>query len=401
MEVPRGERNPYVHEEYETPRTSGRPAATLGAGSLYRSKYSSGPSMASVSPYGIKGTGKAPLQGITPPRPQDSFAAVARPRHMGAYTDAEPPAMDEATKALQTIAKTLTSKDEAVNHERGKVSSIGKLEERLVFLVRGCDALTVSVGVATVGKELYYALKSTATQCRPQLRAIQFPVNIGNRLAFGLASMSIGGRDIRTLADYCVAASDFPLTTEEDFDSYGGASDSKMEKRLKAPSTLSHWYRNALRQAWAIACVYGAEHYACWEEAAGFLLKLGEDHGYAWPPHAIFSVWEELWARFTEEMKELDRNLRREMREEAPSFDRIRFFATSPDFNGDPWLTLPRTFFLEDEGEYFQTDVVPRHNRLLSRACWQTALRRNPDSPSQEARQERKSTGWKTLGPRR
>lgn len=108
------------------------------------------------------------------------------------------------------------------------------------------------------------------------------------------------------------------------------------------------------------------------------VLKLGEDHGYAWPPHAIFGVWEELWARFTEEMKELDRNLRREMREEAPSFDRIRFFATSPDFNGDPWLTLPRTFFLEDEGEYFQTDVVPRHNRLLSRACWQTALRRNP-----------------------
>lgn len=90
--------------------------------------------------------------------------------------------MDEATKALQTIAKTLTSKDEAVNHERGKVSSIGKLEERLVFLVRGCDALTVSVGVAAVGKELYYALQSTATQGRPQLRAIQFPVNIGNRL---------------------------------------------------------------------------------------------------------------------------------------------------------------------------------------------------------------------------
>ncbi len=48
---------------------------------------------------------------------------------MGAYTDAEPPAMDEATKALQTIAKRLT-KDEAVNHEKGKVSSIGKVEER-------------------------------------------------------------------------------------------------------------------------------------------------------------------------------------------------------------------------------------------------------------------------------
>ena len=118
-----------------------------------------------------------------------------------------------------------------------------------------------------------------------------------------------------------------------------------------SPATLSHWYRNALRQSWAIACVYGAEHYSCWEEAAGFLLRLGEDHGYAWPPHAIFGVWEELWARFIEEMKELDRTLRREMKEEAPSFDRIRFFATSPDFNGDPWLTLPRTFFLKDEGD--------------------------------------------------
>ena len=323
-------------------------------------------------------SGRSNVQSLAPPRPQDAFAAATRPRHMGAYTDGEPPAVDEATKALQTIAKTLTSRDEATGHERGKVSSISKSEERLVYLVRGCDALTVSVGSATVGKELYYALKATATQGRPQLRAIQFPVNIGNRVAFGLASMSIGGRDLKSIPDYSLAASDFPLTTEEDFDSYGGTADSKMEKRMKAPATLSHWYRNALRQSWAIACVYGAEHYACWEEAAGFLLRLGEDHGYAWPPHAIFGVWEELWARFTEEMRELDRALRREMREETPTFDRIRFFATSPDFNGDPWLSLPRTFFLEDEGEYFQTDVVPRHNRLLSRACWQTALRRSP-----------------------
>ena len=358
-------------------------SSVLNSMSLYRQKgldrasTPGGPAMGTNT----KGPGRSPLQGLVPPKPQDAFAAATRPRHMGAYTDAEPPAMDEATKALQTIAKTLTSKDEAVNHEKGKVSSIGKTEERLVFLVRGCDALTVSVGSATVGKELFYSLKATATQGRPRLRAIQFPVNIGNRIAFGLASMSLGGRDLRSLPDYCLAASDFPLTTEEDFDSFGGTTDSKMEKRLKAPATLSHWYRNALRQSWAIACVYGAEHYACWEEAAGFLLRLGEDHGYAWPPHAIFGVWEELWARFSEEMRELDRTLRREMREEAPTFDRIRFFATSPDFNGDPWLSLPRTFFLEDDGEYFQTDVVPRHNRLLSRACWQTALRKTPLLP--------------------
>ena len=344
----------------------------LNSNSLYRQRGGGAAVRPNFAP-GLQTPGggqRSHVQNLVPPRPQDSFAAVARPRHLGAYTDGEPPAMDEATEALQTIAKTLTSKDEAVNHEKGKVSSIGKVEERLVYLVRGCDALTVSVGAAVVGKELFYSLRATATQGRPQLRSIQFPVNIGNRVAFGLASMSIGGRDIRSIPEYALAASDFPLTTEEDFDSFGGATDTKMEKRGKAPATLSHWYRNALRQAWAIACVYGAEHYASWEEAAGFLLRLGEDHGYAWPPHAIFSVWEELWARFVEEMRELDRNLRREMREDAPSFERIRFFATSPNFDGDLWLTLPSRMRMSISSLMWYQGITVCSPELAGRRRW-------------------------------
>lgn len=89
--------------------------------------------------------------------------------------------MDETTiKALQAIAKAVTTKDEAAAHDKGKLASIGKVEERLVFLVRGCDALTV------VGKELFHSLRATSTQGRPQLRVMQFPVNINNRIAYGL-----------------------------------------------------------------------------------------------------------------------------------------------------------------------------------------------------------------------
>ena len=123
---------------------------TLNSSSLYRQRGGNAATRPTFSP-GMQTPGggqRSHVQNLVPPRPQDSFAAVARPRHLGAYTDGEPPAMDEATKALQTIAKTLTSKDEAVNHEKGKVSSIGKVEERLVYLVRGCDALTVSVGAS-------------------------------------------------------------------------------------------------------------------------------------------------------------------------------------------------------------------------------------------------------------
>ena len=66
------------------------------------------------------------------------------------------------------------------------------------------------------------------------------------------------------------------------------------------------------------------------------------------------------------------------MKEESPTFERIRFFATAPGDDGEPCLKLPRTFFLEDSKEYFQTDILPRRNRMLSRACWQVALKKQP-----------------------
>ena len=178
------------------------------------------------------------------------------------------------------------------------------------------------------------------------------------------------------MPDYCVSVADFPQTSEEDFDLYHPPGDNKLEKRGRSPTTLSGWYRSALREAWAIACVLGAEYYGSWEKAAAQLLRFGEEHAHAWPLHAIMSTWEELWGRFTEELRALDRKIRREMQEESPSFDRLRFFATSPGADGEPWLRLPQTFDLEAAGEYFQTDVVPRQQRLLDRACWSLALKK-------------------------
>ena len=64
----------------------------------------------------------------------------------------------------------------------------------------------------------------------------------------------------------------------------------------------------------------------------------------------------------------------RELREEAPSYERIRFFLTAPGADGTPWLRLPRTFDLEDPDEYFQRDVMGRQTRALNRACWGATL---------------------------
>ncbi|OLP85660.1 hypothetical protein AK812_SmicGene33323 [Symbiodinium microadriaticum] len=285
-----------------------------------------------------------------------------------------------ATK--QAIAKILTAKEDSLAQERGKLSSIGRLEERLVFLLRGCDTLRVTLCPGVVGKELYHALRIAGTQARPQLRRIEFLCNIQNRHSYGFAALQLGGKSLATIPDYCLSAGDFPLTSEEDFDNFGGSPDLKLEKKGRYPNTLTSWFRAALREAWAFSCVFGEEYYAPLEKAASHLLRLGEQHGYSWTATAVYSAWEELWARFCEEARELDRRVRREMKDESPTFARLKFFALSPGPDGQPWLQLPGTFRLEDDTQYFCTDMLPRMQRQLSRACWSGAQKRGGTAPS-------------------
>ena len=321
----------------------------------------------------------APYQpGGALPEGYQVLADAVRPFHAGAYTDAEPPRLDESAKALQAIARSLVKDDQG--QEKGKLSAIGRQEERLVFLLRGCDSLDIPLAAGVVGKELFHSLRAAATQARPKLRQLRFPVNLTNRLCYALASASFGAKDVKALPHYCGSAADFPQTEEADFDAYTSPPDLKLEARPRGPTTISTWLRNALRQAWGLACVYGQQHYAVWEAAALHLTKLGEEHSYAWPAHVIFDVWEELWSRFFEELREVDRELRRLMREESPTFDRMKFVATAPNYEGQPWLRLPGTFRLDDPREYFTTDVLDRLQRQLSRAAWAQALR-GPRAP--------------------
>ena len=258
--------------------------------------------------------GPSPATPVCTPQEVSREGFVAfRPFHSGAFTEPSSTYTDEATKAVQAIAKAVGAKDEAAAQERGKLSSVGKPEERAVFLVRGCDTLTVPSGEATVGKELFHTLRNMATQSRPLLRSLKFPINISNRFAFGVCSLTIGGWG--QIAEHALTSGDFPQTSEEDYDMFTPPTDIKLEKKPRPPTSLSLWYRCALRQAWAIACVYGTEHYSSWEAAAGRLLKLGEEHAHAWPLGTVLATWDELWGRFGEEIRDLEkikeRNVRR------------------------------------------------------------------------------------------
>ena len=156
--------------------------------------------------------------------------------------------------------------------------------------------------------------------------------------------MQLGAKTLATLPEYCLSAGDFPLTSEEDFDNYGGTPDLKLEFG-RYPNTLTTWFRAALRETWAFSCIFG-ECYPPLEKAATHLLR----HGYAWTPTAACSAWEELWSRFSEEARELDRRVRREMKDDAPTFARLKFFALPM---GSPGFSYLAAFRLDDETQCF------------------------------------------------
>ena len=145
------------------------------------------------------------------------------------------------------------------------------------------------------------------------MKAIQFPVNIDNRIAYGMPALAIGGRCHLSAAEWrSLGTGDFPQTSEEQFDSFRPSNGNTLEKKLRHATTLLAWHRDALSMSWALACFFGEEWYAQWVEAASYLLKLSEQHEYAWPADAIFGVRAELWNRWCEELREIDRRVLRE-----------------------------------------------------------------------------------------
>ena len=100
-----------------------------------------------------------------------------------------------------------------------------------------------------------------------------------------------------------MTAACFPQTGEQAFDEFRQSKDYKLEGRPRHPATITEWFRNALRESWGWACLYGAEHYPEQEAAATKILTLNEKFDFAWPPNICFGVWCELRGRFCEEMR--------------------------------------------------------------------------------------------------
>ncbi len=133
--------------------------------------------------------------------------------------------------------------------------------------------------------------------------------------------------------------------------------------------------------SWAVACFVGEEWYPIWEQAAKTLMHKSQDHEHEFPPEIVMGIWEELWSRWCEELRETLRSLLRAMQQPSPSSDRLQFFCRTIGPHGLPMLQFPTAFSLEDPEAYFMKDIMARHQRMLNRACWGMSFRQPQLAP--------------------
>ncbi|CAE8721383.1 unnamed protein product [Polarella glacialis] len=273
-------------------------------------------------------------------------APPARLHHAGGYTDPrEPSSADATTAALAAIAPLMP--------ESG-------------------------------GRDAFMALRQAAAHARPRMNLIRFPVDINNRMAYGLASLSFGGRDHRSNPDHSSGARDFSSTSEEAFDAYIPPSDNELERPPRAPTALTTWFLHATRMSWAIACFVGEDWYPIWEGAACYLMQKSEKREHEYPLDVIMGIWGELCSRWCEELREALRDLIRAMQQESPSFNSLKFFCRTLDNGGLQKLQFPTVFNLKDPNAYFATDILARHHRMLTRTCWRDTKPRRLEARATE-----------------
>ena len=79
-------------------------------------------------------------------------------------------------------------------------------------------------------------------------------------------------------------------------------------------------------------------------------------------------TWAELWWRWGEELRAIRRDALQAIGDPSASTEALKFYLTTPGWDGRPRLSLPKTFDLDDATQYFTTDILARQERSKERA---------------------------------
>ena len=151
------------------------------------------------------------------PNAEETLQGIAQ------YLDAS---SDRVVHALESLRKdTLGEK----SFTKGTLGALRKPEALDLYLAQGCGTLTVEVCPDLTDKELYHGLKRAYGNMLHALLALGWPVPVTNRLAFGLAGLTIGGRN-DDLPNWTLTPADFLHTKREQLEAFTISQEHKCEK---------------------------------------------------------------------------------------------------------------------------------------------------------------------------
>jgi len=212
------------------------------------------------------------------------------------------------------------------------------------------------------------------------LVAIRWPTPINNRLAYGIATLSWGGKNAQDLQPWALGVADFPKTDPEEFENFVTPADTKLEARPHEPTSVYVWRVRCLGEIAAFASVMGIEHKQEREKCMETLLASHEANKHTYPLSWVKDVWEEINGVWCEEIREKRRQLCRMLGTDNPRKEEVRFLALAPGPTGAASWVYPDSFDLESPTGHYQRVIVPRMQRKLENYL-HAAIHAKPKAP--------------------
>jgi len=216
--------------------------------------------------------------------------------------------------------------------------------------------MTVTVCPGLVGRDLLNGLRRAGDGGRALLMDAGWPVPMTNAIAYGLASGSWGGRDVASAAEWSLLVSNFPWCDQEAFDDFRPPADLKREPRPRLPTTMAQWGTCADNAIKAFGFVYGQEYVDERLEVRRRLEHAHEENRHACPREQVWDEWEELSARWWEELAQPYRSIVAELGTDGAECGRYGS------------LPMPHDVPLGRARRVLLDVIVPRRERHLTRA---------------------------------
>ena len=218
----------------------------------------------------------------------------------------------------------------------GTLTSVSKDHELLVLSARGCGRFRVEVCPDELGRPLVKALLRAAEHSAALFKHHRWPTLINYRMAYGLATGSWGGKTVEAMHPHSLGVADWVTCAEELFDDYVPSAEYEIEPRPKQPLDMLRWAKQARNGIRVVCLMYGAEHKEERSEALDYLIRLHEDRPRKYTAKYVQDAWEELNARWWEELRWKVKEVQRFCNKELVRKEDFIFAALTPTPGGTP-----------------------------------------------------------------